>query len=186
MITIIDVELRLKSRFVWFRFAMVSFGFVSQWFRFAKYTNPLGSTFLFAISGFRNFYRTKNSFLFFKCFVIRARQKKFPDLRQIIIFWKKYNEHKIARHFENHWFMMWRHTVSDWSIDQCLLPPSWLKPILYNLWELTVIIIKHQATMLDKIVEKIVKGMLYFKTRISNDQKYKFSSHLCPRNNVEL
>ena len=28
------------------------------------------------------------SFLFFKCFVIRARQKKFPDLREIIIFCK--------------------------------------------------------------------------------------------------
>ena len=53
MITIINVELRLKSGFVSQRFRLVSFGFVSQrfrlisfrngfvWFRFAKYSKPL-------------------------------------------------------------------------------------------------------------------------------------------------
>ena len=39
MITIIDVELRLRSRFVWFRFATVSFGFVSQRFRLVSFLN---------------------------------------------------------------------------------------------------------------------------------------------------
>ena len=41
------------------------------------------------------------SFLFFKCFVIRARQKKFPDLRKLSSFAKITNTN-IARHFENH------------------------------------------------------------------------------------
>ena len=36
---------------------------------------------------------TNYSFLFLKCFDIRARQKKFPDLRKIIIFCKN-NEQK--------------------------------------------------------------------------------------------
>ena len=35
------------------------------------------------------------SFLFFKCFVIRARQKKFPDLQKIIIFCKNNEQKKI-------------------------------------------------------------------------------------------
>ena len=59
MITIINVELRLKTLFVWFRFALVSFGFFSQWFRlvsfrngfvwfrFAKYSKPICNGFLF-------------------------------------------------------------------------------------------------------------------------------------------
>ena len=37
MITIINVELRLKSGFVWFRFVVVSFGFVSQRFRLVSF-----------------------------------------------------------------------------------------------------------------------------------------------------
>ena len=56
------------------------------------------------------------SFLFFKCFVIRARQKKFPDLQKIIIFCKN-NERKKYPHFENHWCMKWRHTGSDQSTN---------------------------------------------------------------------
>ena len=43
MITIINVELRLKTRFVWFRLVSFRNGFV--WFRFAKYSKPLGDTY---------------------------------------------------------------------------------------------------------------------------------------------
>ena len=53
--------------------------------------------FFFVMSGFETFILPKiianYSFLFFKCFAIRARQKKFPDLRKIFIF-RKNNEQK--------------------------------------------------------------------------------------------
>ena len=63
-----------------------------------------GSTFLFVISGFRNFYPTKNyRKLFFPIFKMLCHASKAKE---------------VSRSPENyHWSMMWRHTGSDQSTN---------------------------------------------------------------------
>ena len=46
--------------------------------------------------------------------------------------------------------------------------------------------LQNKTTILDKIVEKIVKRMFHFKTRISNDQNEKFPFPLFSQNIIEL
>ena len=66
-----------------------------------------------SISKLSSYQKLYYYFPFFKWFFIRARQKKFPDLRKIIIFCKN-NEQKNCPPF---WSMTWRHTGSDQSTN---------------------------------------------------------------------
>ena len=83
---------------------------------------PLGSTFTFVMSGFRNFHPTKNyRKLFFPIFQMLCHSSKAKEVsrsQENYNLLQKITNKKIARHFENHWCMTWRHTGSDQSTNR--------------------------------------------------------------------